>query len=183
MPQKHQQLMKSSLQKNQDHASNVINDIFRTGTWSTKVTPKENSRTTRKPIVVTSTTKKLNIAVSFLHVLYPFQEPQQIKPGDDISLSVSTIKHFLGGIGEKYTFQKKSNTSLDAPTSQHVTVKEVMENITKMDDKQTDTAESVHKSADDAYLLNLFYQYSDLLSSTSDWLSKDIAVVINEASS
>ena len=33
-----------------------------------------------------------------------FQASQQIKPGNDISLS-STMKHFLSRIGEKYTLQ------------------------------------------------------------------------------
>ena len=36
-----------------------------------------------------------------------FQASQQIREGDDVLLSVNTIKHFLGKIGEKYTLQKK----------------------------------------------------------------------------
>ena len=52
-------------------------------------------------------------------------------------MSVSTIKHFLSRTGEKYTLQQKSNTSLDAPNSQDVTVNEVMETITMTYDKQT----------------------------------------------
>ena len=43
----------------------------------------------------------------------------------------------------------------------------------------TDTAESANKAADED-LLSLFDQYSDLMSSNSDWLFKDIDVVINE---
>ena len=70
---------------------------------------------------------------------------------------------FLGRIGEKYILQMKSNTSSDNPNSQDVTVNEVMETITMMDNKQTDTTESVHKSADEEDLLNLFDHYSDLM--------------------
>ena len=46
-------------------------------------------------------------------------------------------------------------------------------------DKHTDRRETVHKAADEEDLLNLFDQNSDLLSPTSDWLSTDIAIVIN----
>ena len=58
-----------------------------------------------------------------------------------------------------------------------------MEAITTTDDKQTDTVVSVQKAADEEDLLSVFDQCSDLLSSNLDWLSKDISVVINEASS
>ena len=96
-----------------------------------------------------------------------FQASQQIKPGDHISLSVSIMKHFTGRIGEKYTLQKKSKTSLDAPISQAVTVNEVTETITH-DRSQADTGELAHKAADEEDLRNLFNQYSDLMSSNLD---------------
>ena len=51
-----------------------------------------------------------------------------------------------------------------------------------IDDKWTHTAESVHKAADEGFLLSLFIQYSALMSSNSDWLSKDIKAVINKVS-
>ena len=57
---------------------------------------------------------------------------------------------------------------MDPPKSQKVTVNEIVETITMTDDKQIDTAESVHKVADDKNLLSLFDQYSDLVCSTSD---------------
>ena len=57
-----------------------------------------------------------------------------------------------------------------------------METITMADDKQTDRAESVYKGTDED-LMSLFDQYSDFKSPTSDWLSIDIALVINETSS
>ena len=66
---------------------------------------------------------------------------------------------------------------------QNVMVKEVMETVTVTDDEQADTAESANKTADEEDLLNLFNQYPDVMSSISDWLFKDIDVIINEASS
>ena len=116
--------------------------------------------------------------VIFLTSSLSFQASQQIKPCEGNSLSVSTIKHFLSRMGEKYTLQKMSNTSSD-PGSQDVTVNEAMEPITMMDDKQTDTAESAHKAANEEDLLSFFNQPSDLMSSSSDLLSKDIDAVIN----
>ena len=97
--------------------------------------------------------KKINNSHKFLPTgtIY-FQASQQIKPGDDILLSVSKMKHFLSTIGEKYTLQKKSNTSSDAPNSQHFMLNEVTETIITMDDKQTDTAEPAHKSVDEVLL-------------------------------
>ena len=46
-----------------------------------------------------------------------------------MSLSINTIKHFLGKIGEKYSFKKKSNNH-GSPKSPESTVNEVMESIT-----------------------------------------------------
>ena len=65
-----------------------------------------------------------------------FQESQQIKPGDDISLEVSTIKHFLARLGEKYTLQKKSNLSPNASNSKDVLVNELIETAIMTDDEQ-----------------------------------------------
>ena len=79
-------------------------------------------------------------------------------------------------MGEKYTIQEKLKTSLHASNSQDVTLSEIMETIPMTNDKQTDTAESAHKAADED-LLSLFDQYSDLMSSSWDWLSKDIDVI------
>ena len=97
-----------------------------------------------------------------------FHASQQIKPGDDISLSVDPIKHFLGKSGERYTLQNKSNASPNSPKSQDVSANEITENITTTDDKQIDKTESVHKVLNEENLLSLFDQYSDLMSSTSD---------------
>ena len=87
-------------------------------------------------------------------------------PGDDISLSVNTIKHFYGKLGEKYTFQKKSTTPSDPPKSQNLTVNEIVETITMTDDKLIDTLESLYKVVGEENLLSLFDQNSDWLSST-----------------
>ena len=73
-----------------------------------------------------------------------FQESQQIKPYDDILMSVSTIKHFLGRIGRKYTLKKKINTSSDAPSSHNVRVNEVMETMTTTSDNK-ETHQMQHK--------------------------------------
>ena len=48
---------------------------------------------------------------------------------------------------------------------------------------QTDTAESVPKSAGEEDLLSLFDQYSNLMSPTMAWPSTGISTVLNEASS
>ena len=41
VPQEHQQLMKSSPEKNQDHVSDVVDQIFRIGGQRAKVTPQQ----------------------------------------------------------------------------------------------------------------------------------------------
>ena len=51
------------------------------------------------------------------------------------------------------------------------------------DEEQTDTAETVNKAADEEDLLSFFDQYSDMMSYKSDWLFKDIDIIINAASS
>ena len=58
-----------------------------------------------------------------------------------------------------------------------------MEPIITTDDEQTDTAGSVHNSADEGDLLSLFDNYPDFISPISPWLSTDISIVINETSS
>ena len=57
-----------------------------------------------------------------------------------------------------------------------------MDSMNLTHDNLTDRAEPVHKAADEEDLLNLFDQYSDLMSPSSDWLSTDVAIIINEAS-
>ena len=96
-----------------------------------------------------------------------FQASQQIKPANDISLNASTIKHFLNRIGEKYTLQKKLNTSSKASNSQDVTVKAVIETATANDDEQIDTVEPANNAPDKEDLPSLLDQYSDLMSSNS----------------
>ena len=58
-----------------------------------------------------------------------------------------------------------------------------METIIMMDDKQTNTTESVHKLANEENLWSLFDQDSNLMLPTSSWLSTGITIVINEISS
>ena len=82
-----------------------------------------------------------------------FQVSQQIKPGDDISFSVNTIKHFRSRIGEKYALQKKTNTLWDATKLQDIVIHEVMETITMMNDNKIE--QSVHEAADEIYRASL----------------------------
>ena len=55
-----------------------------------------------------------------------------------------------------------------------------MESITSTNDNHTDRTDPVHEAADEDLLI-LFDQYSNVMSPTLDWLSTDIASVINEA--
>ena len=91
------------------------------------------------------------------------------------------MKHFVDKLYKMYTLQKKSSTS-NPPKSQDVKVHEIVETITMKNDKQAEVQESVHKAAHKENLLCLFDQYSDLMSSTSDWLAKDIDIIINDGS-
>ena len=69
--------------------------------------------------------------------------------GDDILLGVNIIKHFLHKIGEKYTLQKKSNTTSDTPKSPDVAINEIMEPITITNDNHTERTEPVHEAVDE----------------------------------
>ena len=60
-----------------------------------------------------------------------FQESQQIRPGDNMSLSIDTIKCFIAKIQEKYSLKKKSN-SQENSKSLEPTANEVIETIVKM---------------------------------------------------
>ena len=91
-----------------------------------------------------------------------FQASHQIKPGNDISLSVNTVKHFLSRKGEKYTLQKKLNTSSDAPNSQDVMVNEVMETITT-----TNVKKQTQQSQQTKQLMEKIYRASSI--STLTW--------------
>ena len=96
------------------------------------------------------------------------QASQPTKAGDKISLSVNTIKHFLGKIGEKDALQKKSNTPSNTPMSPDVAINEVMETISMTNDNHTDKTEPVNKTVDEDDLLSLTDQYSEFISPTSD---------------
>ena len=87
-----------------------------------------------------------------------FQALQQIKVVDDILLSVNTIKHFLGKIAERCTLQKKSNSPSNAPMSQDIAIKKVMEPLFQKNENYTDRTEPVHKAADEEDLPSLFDQ-------------------------
>ena len=54
-----------------------------------------------------------------------FQVSQQIRSGDDLSVSINTSKQFLRKIGEKYGFSKKSSNQLESPKSPEAIVYEV----------------------------------------------------------
>ena len=60
---------------------------------------------------------------------------------------------------------------------------ETVETKTMTDDKQIETAESVHQVVDEENLVSLIDQYSNLMSSTLNLLAKDIDVIINEVAS
>ena len=84
-----------------------------------------------------------------------YQASKQVKPGDDISLTINMIKHLFSKINKKYTLLKKSNTLSNIPKSQEGTGNEVMETITLTHNSLTDRAEPLHKAANKEKLLPL----------------------------
>ena len=66
-----QQSVKSTLQKSQDNASNVVDHTFRTDARNTKFTPITMSKITGKLIIPLNSMKVTVIVLSFLQVLYP----------------------------------------------------------------------------------------------------------------
>ena len=57
-----------------------------------------------------------------------FQESQQIWPCDDMPVSIDTIKHLIGKLGEMYSFKNKSNNHENSKSSE-TTVNEVIVSI------------------------------------------------------
>ena len=57
-----------------------------------------------------------------------------------------------------------------------------METITMTNYNDTDRTEPIQEAANDEDLLSLFNQYTGFMSPTLDWLSTDLAFIINEVS-
>ena len=65
------------------------------------------------------------------HIFQPgtlsFQTSQPIMSGEDVPVSMVTMKHFLGKLGGKYSFQKKPETQHDSAPSSEESVNEVLQ--------------------------------------------------------
>ena len=118
--------------------------------------------------IFTSPEESIHDNCQFPTGIISFQVSKQVKPGDDISSTANIIKCFLGKIGKKYTFQKRSNTPSSIPKLQEIAVNKVMETITYTHNSQADRAEPSHVTVKGEDLFSLFNQYSNLISSTSD---------------
>ena len=127
--------MKSNLQKNQDHASNV-DHISRV-----------DEQKLRSPSNKFQNFKKFNNSCKFQQKNHrrgqfptgtkSFQASQQIKAGDDISLSVNTVKHFVSKIDERFTFSK-NETPCPIPD---IAINKVLETITSTNDNHTEQSQ------------------------------------------
>ena len=76
-----------------------------------------------------------------------FQASQPIISSKDILVSNDTIKPFLGHIGERYSFKKKSKNQHEKTTSSESSVNKVMETMTASEnDPSTQCYLSGHNS-------------------------------------
>ena len=96
-----------------------------------------------------------------------FQMSQPIRSSNDMSVPTDTIKCFLGQMGEKYSFKKKSNSQHEIPKLPEPTLNEVMESITTNEDYST-TQEPRSNATNEDNLMKLFNQFSSLTLPMSD---------------
>ena len=61
----------------------------------------------------------------FLTGTLSFHSSKPIRPGDNMLVSIDTIKSFIGKIGEKYSFKKKSSKK-ENPKSPETTINKLM---------------------------------------------------------
>ena len=103
-----------------------------------------------------------------------------MRSADNMIFSIYTIKHFIGKIGEKYSFKKKSNHQ-ENPKLLETTVNKVMESIIT-NENHSASEEPISDATDEDDLMKLFNQLSVLMLSMSYWLELGTTIVISEAS-
>ena len=109
-----------------------------------------------------------------------FQVSQPIRSSKDMLVSIDTInKCFLGKIGERYSF-KKPESQHDNTSSSESSMNEVMEAAMAHEDDAS-TKDPVHNVTDEEGLMELFDQFSRLMSPVLDSL-EPITVFISEVS-
>ena len=92
-------------------------------------------------------------------------------------VSIDTLKCFLGKIGEKYSFRKKSESQHEKSTSSESSVNEVM----MAGENNLSTWDPASIVTDGDGLMELFNQLSGFMSPMLHWL-KPNTIVITEAS-
>ena len=102
-----------------------------------------------------------------------------IQSSKGTSVSIDTIKWFLGKIGERYRFKKNPESHHENTTSSESSVNKVMEAM-MAGDNDPSTQDPVWNVTDEDGLLELFDQFSGLMLLMSDCLEPD-TIVITEA--
>ena len=93
-----------------------------------------------------------------------------------MSVSVNTIKHFLGKLGEKYNLQKKPETQHDSTPLTEESVNEVVQAVMTWENDPS-TKDSSHSVVGEDDLMELFGQFAGWMSPVSGWLEPDTAVI------
>ena len=96
-----------------------------------------------------------------------FQMSQPIRSSKDISVSIDTMQCFLAKIGERYSFMQKPESQQESTTSAETSVNEVMEAVV-VDEDNPLTQDLVCSITDEDGLMELFDQFSGLMSPVSD---------------
>ena len=88
-----------------------------------------------------------------------FQVSQPIRSGKDVSVSIDTIKNFLGKLGERDSLQKKLETQHDSAPSSEESANEVMQSVMTLENDPL-TQDLSHSVAGEPDLMELFDQFS-----------------------
>ena len=109
-----------------------------------------------------------------------FQTSQLTRSSKDIQEVLTPSKCFLGKLGDRYSFKKKQETQHDGTPSSVASVNDIMEAVMVWENNPS-TQDSVQNATDEDGLMELFDQFSGLMSPMLDWLDLD-TVVISEVS-
>ena len=82
-------------------------------------------------------------------------------------VSIETIRHFWVKIGERYNFKKKLESQHEKTTSSELSVNKVMETM-MAGENDPSTQDPVSNITDEHSLVELFDQFSGLMSPMSD---------------
>ena len=136
-PQKQQISLRSRPQRKQDCTTDVADPSSKTSTQTinvTLVTSFQSTSSTLQNYKESNYTQKFcdnrNNCNMFPTGTLPFQVSQQIKSGNSLLVSISTIKKFFRKISKKYSFKKKSNNQHESLKSPESSVNEFMESKT-----------------------------------------------------